>query len=263
MNSFALITGASHGIGLAMAHECARRGLHLLLVALPGSELEDATAELRAAFPHLTVHGFGIDLTEPDAPSRVLAWYRSLDVPLQVLINNAGTGTGGRFERIDWKRYENIMRLNNQALVGMCYQFLPELQTQSEAYLLNMSSLEAFLPLPYKAVYAGSKNFVYGFTLALREELKTSSVSATVICPGSVLTNEEGLERIKAHGAHARIMVMMPDEVARIAIRGLFKKRSVIVPGLLNRSFARLGRVMPTSTKMRILERLFRVYQEH
>ncbi|MGB3619432.1 MAG: SDR family NAD(P)-dependent oxidoreductase [Catalinimonas sp.] len=262
MDAFTLITGASHGIGRALAFSCARRSRNLLLVALPDADLDNTAGELREQFP-VRVETFGVDLTEPDAPARVASWCRAEGFRVNMLINNAGVGTGGRFEHVDWSRYPTIMRLNNQAMVGMCYEFLPELKTHPRAHLLNLSSIEATLPLPYKAVYTGSKSFVYAFSLALREELRPTGVRVTVACPSSVVTNEEGLKRIEAHGRRARLIVKMPDEVAETCLQGLLADRATVVPGAINGTLFYLGRVLPNRVKLPLLERLFRVYRGH
>ena len=116
-------------------------------------------------------------------------------------------------------------------MAGLCYYFLPELKKHLMAYIMNMSSMEAILPLPYKAVYAGTKNFVYAFSLALCEELRRSGLTVSVVCPGPVLTNPDGLQRIEAHGRRARLLLSMPEDVARVAISKMLKGKQVIIPG--------------------------------
>jgi short-subunit dehydrogenase len=154
-----------------------------------------------------------------------------------------------------------MLMLNNQVMVEMTYHFLPDLLKHDGAYILSLSSLEARLPLPYKAIYTGTKNFVYAFSLAIAQELKFSNVKVSVLCPGPVLTNPEGLSRINAHGSKSKLLMMYPDQVARIAIRNMLKGRQVIVPGFLNSIFFKLGSILPVGMKMNLLERLFRVYK--
>jgi hypothetical protein len=132
---------------------------------------------------------------------------------------------------------------------------------QSQAYILSLSSLEARLPLPYKAIYTGTKNFVYAFSLAIAQELKFSNIKVSVLCPGPVLTNPDGLSRINAHGRRSKLLMMYPEQVAAIAIRAMLKGRRVIVPGFLNSVFFKLGAILPVGMKMNILERIFRVYK--
>ncbi|MCO6478094.1 MAG: SDR family NAD(P)-dependent oxidoreductase [Phaeodactylibacter sp.] len=257
---FTLITGASSGIGKAMAFECAAMGRNLLLVALDEPALPATVEDIRGRYG-VTIGHLGIDLSREDSPEKVFRWVQEMGYRVDTLINNAGFGRGGLFENVNLQEYYSMIQLNNQAMIGLCYYFLPELRKHSRAYILNMSSMEATLPLPYKAVYTGTKNFVYSFSLALREELRRTNVSVSVICPGPVLTNPDGLERIKAHGGRAKLLLAMPEDVARIAIRGMLKGKQVIVPGFVPLAIIRIMKFMPTPVKMRILERVFRVYK--
>ena len=154
-----------------------------------------------------------------------------------------------------------MMMLNNKVMVEMTYHFLPELARHQETHILNLSSLEARLPLPYKAIYTGTKNFIYAFSLAIAQELKFSNVKVSVLCPGPVLTNPEGLNRINAHGRRSKLLMMYPQDVARIAVKNMLKGKQVIVPGFLNAVFFKLGSILPVGIKMNLLERLFRVYK--
>ena len=250
------------GIGRAYALACASRGMNLILVALPDDQLTEVQNEILSSW-HVKVFIFPIDLTGEQAVSRLFNFCNENNFGINLLINNAGMGAGGKFENIPLEKQLGIVELNNKVLVLMCHYFLPLLQKQEKAYILNMSSMEASLPLPYKAVYTGSKNFVFAFSLALREELRSSQVSLSVVCPGPVVTNAEGMQRIAAHGKRAKLVVLMPDEVASISLKGLFKGKTVIIPGKFNWFLVKLMRLFPTAIKMRLLERLFRVYSDH
>ena len=260
--NYTLITGASTGIGKAFALECAFRGMNLLLVALPEAVLEETKDEITARYPVEAI-SYGVDLTDPLSVSHLYKYCVRQNIRVNVLINNAGVGAGGRFENIPSPVYLNMVRLNVQALTLMTYQFLPMLKEQSSAFILNMSSMEATLPLPYKSVYTGTKNYIFAFSLALREELAHSPVSVSVLCPGPVLTNVEGLKRMNSHGKRAKLVMLMPDTVARVGVEGMIRRKGVIVPGKINWSIVKLMKLFPTGIKMKILERLFRVYRDH
>jgi len=259
---YTLITGASQGIGKAFAHECASRGMNLLLVALPGPRLEETKEEITARYAVNAV-SYGVDLTEPNAVGRLYDYCIHHHLQVNVLINNAGAGAGGLFENLSSALYLNMIRLNVEVMTLMTHQFLPMLKKQGAAYILNMSSMEATLPLPYKAVYTGTKNYIFAFSLALREELAGTQVGVSVLCPGPVLTNSDGLKRMNAHGSRAKLIMLMPAVVARIGIEGLMKRKGVIIPGKTNWSIVKLMKLIPTPLKMKTLERLFRVYRAH
>lgn len=257
---YALITGACKGIGKALAYECASRKLNVLLVSNDGPCLEEVAHDIRAT-KEVESHCYPIDLMGDGAILKVYEWVKQHGYRVNILINNVGMGKGGTFMSMPLTDISHMMMLNNRVMVEMTYRFLPELEKHQEAFILNVSSLEARLPLPYKAIYTGTKNFVYAFSLALAQELKFSAVRVSVLCPGPVLTNPEGLSRMNAHGRRSQLLMMYPEDVARIAMNGLFRRKQVIVPGFLNSFVFTLGSFLPVKMKMNILEKLFRVYK--
>jgi len=258
--NYTLITGACKGIGKALAYECAARKMNVLLVSNDRDCLHAVCDDIRAKTA-VESHCLFIDLMEEGATEKVLQWVIKNNYGVNILINNVGVGKGGTFSSMILKDIQQMMMLNNKVMVEMTYHMLPELMKQPEAYILSLSSLEARLPLPYKAIYTGTKNFVYAFSLAIAQELKFSNIRVSVLCPGPVLTNPEGLGRINAHGRRSKLLMMYPEQVAAIAVRSMLKGRQVIVPGFLNAVVFKLGSILPVGIKMNILERLFRVYK--
>lgn len=258
--TYTLITGASLGIGKSLAYECARRGMNVVLVALPGNELTALAETIKSKYG-VNAIPLPIDLTADQAPEKVWKWCVENHYEVNVLINNAGIGAGGSFEDIDFNFYLKMLKLNNQALVGLTYYFIPELKKHSNSYILNTSSMEGIIPLPYKSVYTGTKNFIYTFSLALREELKPHKINVSVLCPGPVVTNKDGLMRLRSQGGKGRIIAMMPSQVAKTAIKSLLKGKAIIVPGYLNLALTRLVKLVPIVPRMKLLEHMFRVYK--
>ncbi|MEL6275448.1 MAG: SDR family NAD(P)-dependent oxidoreductase [Bacteroidota bacterium] len=255
---FVLITGGSHGIGRAMGEEALRRGLGVAIVALPDQHL----TKVQQDWGHEAAYYLGLDLTASDAIDKVLAWLDKEQIHLKYLINNVGFGRGGLFEAVALREYQLMLRLNNQVMVGVTYALLPHLKA-NQGGILNVSSMEATLPLPYKTVYTGTKAFIYNLSLALREEFRYYNISVSVLCPGPVLTNEDGLVRIKAQGWKARLLVKMPEEIAPPAISGLLAGKAVIIPGWLPKTLVRLGYFVPRNTRLKLLEKLFRKYRDN
>ena len=245
-----------------MARACAQKGQNLLLVALPGDELEETCRELREQHA-VEVHGYGLDLTQPGATQQIYDWCKTEGFEVNILINNAGIGTGGQFIDIDLPLYQHMIQLNVQAMVELTYLLIPELKKHQPAHILSMSSMEANLPLPYKAVYTGTKNFIYAFSLAIREELREEGVKVSVVCPGPVVTNEDGMKRIKSQGWKAKILMKMPEFIAAYTLPRMLKGKAVIIPGTLPNVLMFLGKILPTGLKMRLLERIFRAYKHH
>lgn len=258
--TYALITGASLGIGKSLAYECAKRGMNLILIALPGNQLHILADTIKNKYG-VDAICYPVDLTKETAPEEIYNWCRQNHYQVDILINNAGIGAGGAFENIDFNQYLTMLKLNNQALVGLTYYFIPELKKNSKSYILNTSSMEGLIPLPYKTVYTATKNFIFAFSIALREELKFSHISISVLCPGPVITNKAGLMRLKAHGKRGKLIAMMPSQVAKIAIKKMLNGKTIIVPGYLNLALTRIIKLVPMIIRMKLLEHMFRVYK--
>ncbi|MEM9930203.1 MAG: SDR family NAD(P)-dependent oxidoreductase [Bacteroidota bacterium] len=255
-----LVTGGSHGIGRALALECVNRGLAVAIVALPNPDLKHVEEEL-ASTTGAVFATLGLNLVAEGAIAEIKAWLEQGNIRPKYLINNAGFGRGGLFENTPWEEYRTMMQLNNQVMVDLTYALLPVLK-QTKGGVLNMSSVEATLPLPYKTVYTGTKAFVYNYSLALREEFRYYNISVSVLCPGPVITNEDGLKRVKAMGTLAKIAVTMPEDLAPEAISGMLSGKVVIRPGFLVKLMAFLGKLFPRPIKLRLLEKMFSKYRE-
>lgn len=243
---YALITGASQGLGKALAEECARRGLNLALVALPQSGLGQTAQEIAGRYAVRTEF-LELDLTLAAGPEALCRWVGERGLDVAVLINNAGVGYNARFEDSSLRDNERCILLNNLALVKITRLLLPQLRRHPRAYILNVASLAAFFPMPSMPVYAPSKAFVLSFTLALRAELRGSSVSASALCPNGIRTNAECCRQIEAAGLAGRLTCLDPDQVAIYALRKMLEGRAVIIPGWLNRLAAGVSRLVPQS----------------
>jgi short-subunit dehydrogenase len=243
---YCLITGASRGLGRALAEECARAGMNLVLVALPGTDLAEAASTLGQRYG-VDVRCREIDLTEPDSPDALRSWIGGQRLAVNMLINNAGIGAHGPFSESDLERNRAMISLNISALVQLTQLFLPELMRHPQAYILNVASLAAFYAMPYKPVYAPTKAFVLNFSLALRAELAGTSVTVSVLCPSGIISNEECRKLIAAQGFIGRISCHHPEEVARYALGQTLRNRAVIIPGLLNKVARVIGVFFPLS----------------
>jgi len=258
---YALITGAGIGIGRALAIECARRRMNLALIDLPGSGLDKTIQHLKKHFD-VDIQYMKMDLTTPHSAEKIYNWSREKDLTVGILINNAGKGHLGCFTDYDHTFYEKMVRLNVESVVLLTRLFLPEMKKQESAYILNLGSIASFYPIPYKIVYAGSKSFIYSFSRALKQELKNSSVTVSVLCPGPIVTNQEVIKRIRRGGLWAKRSSMRPGKMARIAISQMLRGKAVIIPGSLNKFFRFASMLVPVKIKQRLLARKFNVNEK-
>jgi short-subunit dehydrogenase len=257
MRTYSVITGASAGIGRALAWECAKRNMNLILVALPGTGLKELTRELNQ-LNGMRVEYLEIDLTDDQAPYQVYKWCHENGFRVNMLINNAGIGHAGRIEKYQVAELEEMIHLNIRALVVLTRLFIHELQQHPQSYILNMASLGCYRPLPYRSVYAASKSFVYNFTRAIRVEMKRSRIKVSVCAPGGVVTNPRVIERIEAGGFIARISKLYPEDVASYTIKKLLRGKAVIVPGFMNRFLLFFKPLVPLNLQLKLLDNIFR-----
>jgi short-subunit dehydrogenase len=254
--TYSLITGASAGIGKAMAAELASRKYNVLLIALPGTGLPAVVEEINRKYPVLA-HGLELDLTSTAAAQRILEWCRSNHYRVNMLINNAGFGNFSSLEKSDPAELTGMMILNNQALVVLTHVFLLELKENAAAHILNVGSLASFMPIPNKSVYAATKSFVYSFSSALRYELLPHKIYVSCLCPGATLTNKTVRDGVKAIGVNKR-MIQSAEDVAREAVEGMLQRKYRIIPGKLNRVLYTIRQLLPDAWVGWILYKLFR-----
>ncbi len=253
---YALITGASQGLGKAIACELASQNINLLLVSLEGEGLEQLRNELREQY-QVDVQYFETDFKVQESVYEVAEWAIKQG-PISILINNAGIGGTKAFENASPDYLDTIIQVNVRAMTMLTRLLLPELKKQEKAYILNVASMASFSPFAYKTVYPASKAFVYSFSRGLYEELKRTNVFVSVIHPGPIKTNADVTARIEKQGWKGKMGLVTPERIARIAIRQLFKRDSLILPGFLNKINWTLMAILPNAWKLPLLSQAVR-----
>ena len=234
MSDFALVTGASGGIGRSIALTLAKRGYNLLLVSRSTTELELLAETLKKDYSVQAVY-YTADLAGTKGIDDVVQWIKDLNYPLSILVNNAGFGLWGKFAELSLDTQLQMLRLNIDAVVSLSHQLLPLLSKQKQAYILNVASTAAYQAVPTLALYSASKAAVLSFSRALRYELRKGPVSVSCLCPGPTDTGfakRAGMDKL---ADLAEKFNMSPDEVANVAVKGLFAKKAEIIPGTLNK----------------------------
>ena len=252
--STALITGASSGIGAALARELAGRGHGVTLVARSEDRLRELAAEL--ADKHgVRAEAVACDVTDPAARDRLAAAVEAAGLRVDVLANNAGFGTYKRFVEIPRERLLEETRVNTEAVVDLTARWLPGMVERGAGAVLVTASTAAFQPLPGNALYAGAKSFALVFAEGLHHEVKGAGVTVTALCPGPVKSGFQD-----ASGAHdfasglPKPLWRSPEQVAAAAVNGLDRGRRVVVPGTPNRVLAAVGRFSPRPVVLRVMD---------
>ena len=243
--SYALITGASKGIGKAIAFELAAKGYNLAIVARSEDLLQQVSQEISSKH-NVQVSYLALDLSAADAATEVFRWASQNNFNTTVLVNNAGYGLSGAFESYPLEQHVNMLQVNVTTLVQLTHLFLPALKKQRQAYILNIASSAAYQAVPYLSLYAGSKAMVLFFTRGLRHELRKTSVSVTCISPGATDTEFNSRAKIgpKAMKAAEKV-IMTPEQVGKEAVDAMFKKKAEVVVGVLNKLGSFLAWLLP------------------
>lgn len=260
-NYYALVTGASMGIGKAIASELASRNRNVILHSLPGQDVSGLCEELGNIHQINTLY-YEVDLTEKDGPQLLFEFVNSKKCKVNLLINNAGIGFEGPIESYSVKQIESMILLNIRALTLLTYYFTPELKSNKESYILNISSFGCYIPTAYKSIYLASKSYIYFFTRALESEFKGTALHTCVMVPSAVRTNKNVLDRIERNGWFSRETALSPEEVALIGIKGMFRGRRVIMPGVFTNLFFNFGLLVPEGIIIWLTRRIFRNYRQ-
>ena len=250
---YALITGASRGLGKALSTELAKRKNNLLLVALPNDGLPELCETLSNTYG-IDCHYFETDFTKSDGLDEMVKWAIN-NYRIYILINNAGMGGSRVFESAGKEYLDTMISLNIRALTLITNQLLPELKSHKQSHILNVASMASFSPMGFKTIYPASKAFVLFFSKGLHQELKGSGVSVSVVYPGPMKTNEHVTHRILKQGLFGKIGLLEPEYVASRSLDQMFRRKSNIILGWLNHLSWLFMRTVPVSIKLPVITR--------
>ena len=257
---YALVTGASRGIGRAIALQLAQRGYDLLLIARSEAQLIALAQEISQQHQR-QAQVLALDLAAPSAAETVAAWATGQTEHLAVLVNNAGYGLWGRFEQLNLAEQQNMLQLNMALPVALTHALLPALHRVPKAFVLNVASTAAYQAVPSLALYAASKAFLLSFSRGLRYELKTTNVSVTCLSPGATTTSFADRAGMGAELQETANKVSMTAEaVAAAAIAGMLAGEAEVVPGVLNKVSAGLTSFVPKGLVEKIAAGIYEKY---
>ncbi|TAN21982.1 MAG: SDR family oxidoreductase [Acidobacteria bacterium] len=235
---FALVTGASRGIGAALAAALARAGYDLLLTARSAADLESQREHLQKSGGEVRI--VCADLAQGGAGQVTAA---AANLPLTLLVNNAGVGSFGEFTLLPGERELEQVRLNLEATIALTHGLLPQMLRAGRGAILNVASTAALQPVPYMATYAATKVFLLHFSLALREELRGSGIHVMALCPGPTRTNFFA-------ASHSPLPpgLQSAEAVAALALRGLRQRKAVVICQPRAAALSALERLLPRTT---------------
>jgi uncharacterized protein len=251
----ALVTGASAGIGAALAREAAKDGHDLVLVARRREPMEALAAELKSMGAEITI--IPADLGRPGAAAALMKAVEERDLGIDTLINNAGVGDAGRFDQGNLERISSMLQVNIVALTELTRLVLPQMVARKRGRVMLLASTAAFQPGPGMAVYYATKSYVLSFGRAVGYELRGTGVTVTTLCPGPTASEFAQVANMQGVGLLEGPMPMMTAaEVARQGYAALKAGRPEIITGVVNRITAMSTRLTPTPIMLKIVARL-------
>ncbi len=262
-SSAALITGASAGIGSEIARELAARGHGLILVARRKERLTTLAEELSEEHG-VRAETIACDLAKPASRARIPGRVAELGLDVEVLVNNAGFATNGRFDESDAGRELEQVRVLVEAVVGLTSAFLPGMVRRGRGAILNVASTAGMQPLPYSAGYSAAKAYVLTFSEALHQEQRGNGITVTALAPGPVSTDFWQISGWEVHGGQTfertvpRAAWISAKQAARAGVKGLEEGNRVVVPGLSVRAAMQASRYLPHAVKLPAIEWIMR-----
>jgi short-subunit dehydrogenase len=249
---WALVTGASSGIGWAIAEQLAAQGANLVLTARRADRLAKL-AEGVTARHKVQAQIFAADLARPEAPSQILRFTEQQRLSVEILINNAGFGAYGEFRKVEAKRFLDMVQVNVAAVVHLTHLFLPPMVERRSGYIMIVASTAAFQPVPYISAYAATKGFDLLFAEGLAEEVRRYGVNVCALCPGSTASEfNEVAGQPRMPGAQES-----NEKVARVGLKALAEGKPRVISGARNWLSVEAQRIAPRRLVTKVAARMF------
>ena len=262
MRSMVFITGATGGLGKAFAVECAKRGWDLYLTDLNLDRLKTLSEGLERTYGVDIIFKSG-DLMDATSRQELFQDVSAAGYKFQGLINVAGLDVEGIFQQRTREELRGIVRLNVEGTLEVTHCLLDRMDPMGPFWIVTVSSLAAFFPIPVKATYAASKRFLLDFSLALRDEVKSRGATITVLCPAGLPTTFQAIEGIEAQGLIGQLTTRNVGHVARLTINQALKGRTIVVPGLINQFMRWAGSLIPPVVLSGLLGRRWRTASQN
>jgi uncharacterized protein len=251
---WALITGASAGIGKCLAQQLAAGGANLVLTARRKDRLEQLAADLRGRHG-IAVSTFPADLAQPGAPDAIFAFTKGKGIVVELLANNAGFGAYGKFEEMPLRRQLDMVQVNIAAVIHLTYLYLPLMIARRSGDVLIVASTAGFQAVPYISTYAATKSFDLFFAEALAQEMREYGVHVCALCPGATETE---FQDVAAQPDYAFRSAETADKVARTGLAALAKGKPMVISGMKNLLSVESQRLAPRSLVGSVAAKMFR-----
>lgn len=245
MEKLAIVTGATGGLGGAYCRELLGRGYDLIISGTKKTRVEELKNSLLESFPEANIWTKECDLKNDDSRDAFFDFLNQKSLHPSTLINCAGYILEGSFLGCTNSEVLDVTRVNNIGTIDFTYRFLKNRDTNERNYVLFVSSMGGFTPMPQMALYGASKSFLTNFSLSLRRELKGQNVFVTAVCPGSIATSDAMKRSIESQGVGGKLSLVAPEKIAKVSINKLLKNRAKYIPGGFNKFVCAVSKFVP------------------
>ncbi len=243
MEKLAIVTGATGGLGGEYCKDLARRGYSLVITGTKQDRVDAFKEELKKEFSSIEIHGFACDLSSQESRDNFFNKLKESNLQPSTLINNAGYILEGSFLGCEEHEITKAVEVNSVGTLDFTYKFLKQRDESEQCYILMVSSLAGFYPIPQMAVYGATKSLLTNFSVALRRELRGKKVYVSAVCPGSIATNDAMKASIKSQGLGGQLSLLPTEVIAHKSINKMLRNKAKFIPGLFNKSMWLLTRV--------------------
>ena len=248
---YALITGATGGLGKAFAFTLAKKGVPLFLTGRSNEKLLALQAELSQTYPTVQTVIFPADLTDEQARLALEDRLKAENIRICLLVNVAGADIQKAFEKYTQEKITFQCRVNFESAVSLCKIAIDNRADRLE--IINISSVSGIYPMPYFAIYSATKSALTGFSIALREEVKAKNIAVTAVLPGAMPTRADVKEQIRGQGLWGKLAVKSPEWVANYALKAVAKNKRKVIPGFWNKVMQKGTAILPLSWKIKFI----------
>ena len=250
-DGYALITGATGGLGKAFVYQVAKRGQSLILTGRSQEKLTALQTNIEKEFQTLDVKTFPMDLTNEQDRYAFIDKIKQAGLRIGLLVNAAGADIQKPFSAYTQEKIAFQCRVNFEAAVSLCHVCIQ--QRASNLEIINVSSVSGIYPMPYFAIYSATKTALARFSVALREEMKGQGVAVTAVLPGAMPTREDIRQQIRGQGLWGKLAVKSPEWVAAYALRAVAKNKAKVIPGFFNKAMQMTTACIPIPLKLKFI----------
>lgn len=232
---YCLVTGATGGLGSAFVRELSKENKNLIITGTRQDKLDAFKNELEETNEKVSVEAFACDMSNEQSRKTFFEFVLKNDFEIEMLVNNAGYITEGAVEEVSPESLLSAIRVNCEGTVDLTKFVVDHHDKKSKLHILTVASLAGFYPMPYMAIYAATKSFLLSFMTALRVEVSDKNIIVSTVTPSGIYTTQAMKDAIASQGVGGKLSSMSPEKIAKIALAGAKKGKSIIVPGAFNR----------------------------